>query len=871
MRRFLLILALAASCQCGDEMSNNQTGDVGETLDLQPDARSDASNDSADVGIFCGGEDPEPVEVAGWTIAVSYGDGSWTATAPGASSPVLRGPAVCDGEMAIALLDEPPDARHAFGNFEIDLQGDNEWTPNNPIPPDVTPTADGAEIVYRVGDGAAKLFFSEGASGGLRMELVHGVQTAQFRLRCDADEAFFGLGTQVTSMNLRGRTYPLWTEEQGNGKPENGGSFPFNNPPEAAYAPMGVLHSTAGWSGVVTHDGYTEVDLCHSDERFIAVRSHQAFPGFVFSTGTPRERMTAVTEYVGRVRDDVPDWVFGLWVDSVTGPVRLTAVIDALRDNDIPASAIWSEDWIGGETSMFGFRLSYDWVWDEEAYPALPTLVDDLHTRGFAFLAYFNTFIPEPTSTWPIAQAEGYFVEDENGEPIIFTDVAFRNAGLVDLFNPDAVEWLRGYQLTAVTDIGIDGWMADFSEWYPLEAPDAWENHNVYPLQYQRVNDAHLREARPDGNYVFFPRSGWASVNGGSGGVTPVMWGGDQNTEWEYDDGFPTIIPIGAHVGLSGVPIFGSDIAGYNSIGNIENTSKELWFRWSATAAFHPLMRTHHGGDECNNWNFDRDLETIDHLRRYSSIHSMLFWEFQRLYAEAHTLGWPISRHPWLVEPDNAALWTGDQYAWFLGDDIWIAPVLTEGATTREVVLPDRGWWPLFGGAPVDATSETADAPVTELPVYVRPGRALVLTAEPAESFYGATDGETTNLADVQSRFRVALYPDSAGSASSGPGLPLTVSATGLTAFNAVTASLNGNPLPACTDPISTSCTDGIVVWLVDVTTATLEAGGTIDVSADTSMTAVIGVGGAAWGDSSTPTSYAPNPDAPSWCPDDDG
>ena len=116
-------------------------------------------------------------------------------------------------------------------------------------------------------------------------------------------------------------------------------------------------------------------------------------------------------------------------------------------------------------------------------------------------------------------------------------------------------------------------------------------------------------------------RSGWASINGGTGGRAPVLWGGDQNTNWEYDDGFPTVLPIGSHAGLSGVPIFGSDIAGYTSL-NVPHTTKELFYRWSSLAAFHPVMRTHHGSDECRNWAFDRDEETLTHFRRYARLHT---------------------------------------------------------------------------------------------------------------------------------------------------------------------------------------------------------------------------------------------------------
>src|SRR5690606_999972 len=119
---------------------------------------------------------------------------------------------------------------------------------------------------------------------------------------CVADEGFFGLGTQATGLDLRGRRYPLFTQEQGNSKPEDGGVFPLNNIPEAAYAPMGVWHSTEGYSALVTHDGYHEIDLCWPNDGRVSLRSYPELPGVVLVAGeSPRERLTALTEYIGRV------------------------------------------------------------------------------------------------------------------------------------------------------------------------------------------------------------------------------------------------------------------------------------------------------------------------------------------------------------------------------------------------------------------------------------------------------------------------------------------------------------------------------------------------------------------------------------------
>src|SRR5690606_33232056 len=111
--------------------------------------------------------------------------------------------------------------------------------------------------------------------------------------------------------------------------------------PEAAYAPMGVLFSSAGYAGLLGHDGYHELDLCHTHDDTVRLRAYPQLPSFVLVRGDiPRDQLEAVTAYTGRV-GDTPDWVFGPWNDAVGGPERLWNVARTLRDNGVPSSAIW--------------------------------------------------------------------------------------------------------------------------------------------------------------------------------------------------------------------------------------------------------------------------------------------------------------------------------------------------------------------------------------------------------------------------------------------------------------------------------------------------------------------------------------------------
>jgi alpha-glucosidase len=912
----LLICAmpLAACGGCdGEDAPSDDAGitdvdDASDVIDIDADAGSPIAPDNCSPGEVADGTMPSEFEVNGWSIRI-LSDGSWILTDPN-NADVLTGPGICeqgeDGAIPFARLARgEPFVRNALGAFQVQLRGGRselEW-----FAPRGTPQVEKSDGTVRMtwslpeeagADATASLTFAPEKESNLAVALETSAQdmnTGEFAMNCTDGEAFFGLGSQVTGMDLRPGNYPLWTQEQGNGKPEEGNRFPINNIPEAAYAPMGVWHSSNGYSAIIGHDAYSELDLCETHEDRVWLRSHQAMPSFVLVAGeTPRDRLTEVTEYTGRLSMDPPDWLFSTWVDAVEGPWRIEDVATAIRDNEVSASAIWTEDWIGSAPTTTGFRLTYEWTWDQTTYPDLNTRIDGLHEDGFAFLGYFNPFVPDTVSHYQDGVDNGYLITDEDGELYTFKDPATRDASLIDLTNPDAVAWLQGFQKTAAGDLGIDGWMADFAEWLPVDAQldsgeSAWQFHNQYPLAWQQANRDSLADVHTGddaNNWSYFARSGWASVNGGTAGIAPAMWGGDQDTDWAYDDGFPTIIPIGANLGMAGVAIYGSDVAGYNSIATTF-TDKELFFRWSAAAAFHPLMRTHHGGDKCDNWSFDQDAETIQHFRRYAAIHALLFPYFQALLPDARERGWPITRHPYLVEPNRAALWSDDDYEWFVGDDILVAPVLEEGATERVVTLPSSGWWPLFGNAPVDSAVEvdgnaveaTVDADVTETPAFVRPGTALPLLARTVDSFYGVANPELADLSDIAGEARIALYPAADGSVATLESAHVAATGTGWTDtpdLDVTAAQLDGQDLDACGNADGpTSCyseskrtirvqVDGEVTVDVD--------GAQLVLDAPTPTAVTFGVGGDAWGAWDTPTSYSgPNPDAPSWCNDAPG
>ncbi|NQW62877.1 MAG: hypothetical protein HQ461_08605 [Deltaproteobacteria bacterium] len=898
-RRLMLPLLLLIAC--GDdasETSADTTTDTadgsgadtgladssGEGSDTAPDGSDDGSGSAAERCAAAPVEQLARIEGGGLSVAFA-GDGSWT-LARGATV-VATGVATCDDDRPGARVAAgTPAFRSGFGNTIVTMTGPASrltWLQPAGSASVEAATADAVTLRWPLAGApgaSVALRYALDADGTLRVAMsstLEGAATGEWSWGSPSEERFIGLGTQVTGMDLRGRTYRLWTQEQGIGKQEGDAGFPLANALEAAYAPMGVMHASGGYTMLLDEDAVSELDLDRGGAERLTLRTAGSLPALsLHPWAGPAEGIAWATGLMGRP-PQVPDWAFAPWNHAVGGPEELRRVATLLRDADVPSSAIWSEDWIGGEQGGSGFRLSYAWEWDPARYPDLPTDIDRLHTQGFAFLGYLNPFVPSTTRMFSEGEAGGFLVRNERGQTYTTTDPAFRATGMVDLTNSEGAAWYESYVTKAVNEVGLDGWMADFAEWLPLagqlsNGESLWLEHNRYPLAYQASNVRGITAANggtADPDRLFFVRSGWASRRGGTSGIAPVLWSGDQNTDWGTDDGLPSVVPISLHVGASGVSMFATDIAGYTSV-TVPNTNKELFYRWTVLGAFEPVMRTHHGSDKCGNWSFDRDEETLAHFRRYAKIHSLLYPVWRGLLDEAQATGMPILRHPFLTDPTGG--WERAGYAWFIGENIFVTPVLEEGATSKATALPPGSWWPLFGDAALadagDWSAQELSVPLTEAGAFVRAGSALPLLTRSPATMRRDADASVSSLAALGDSVRFVLYPDASGAAA-GTGRGASVSAAGVGAgWVAEGATWKDAVLAACLDSEAPDCIDtGTKVFRLVGAGSLVTAGASTTVEAAAGQLVELAVGRDGWGSLGEPTALTElNPDIPPPC-----
>lgn len=549
---------------------------------------------------------------------------------------------------------------------------------------------------------------------------------------CKAGDRFFGLGALVHGTEHRGEVIPTWISEQGHGKvrrtpqnPKEG--FPLWGDVHDTYLSVPFVLSSRGF-GLLVEDGRRSVfHLCPADsaDRWAVEVWRDTLRYLVIDGPQPVQVIERLTAITGRPRLP-PKWAFAPWIDAVFGQQNVRDTARRLRKEGIPSSIIWTEDWVGGEDNGGHYRLKIDWSADTKLYPDLKQLSTELHGSGFRFLGYFSPFIEKGTLPWKEALDRGYAIKDADGKQITFSGIFFEDTTLPDLTDTRAVAWVQGY-LKRALDLGLDGWMADFAEWLPVEARLAdgrtgAEVHNLYPLLWQKTHSELLDSRRPDGDSLFFVRSGWS----GTGGLAPVVWAGDQQTEFGGLDGMASVIPLCVNAGISGIPIMTHDIGGYSSV-LVPNTTRELFFRWTALGAFSPIMRTHHGADAKKNWRWDRDAGTVTHFRNYARIHTSLFPYRYSLAREAARSGIPMVRHLVLhhaSDPKVAAI--KDQF--LLGPDLLVAPVLEDKARNRQVYLPPGVWFHYFTGARYDGGKEhSIAARLEEIPVFA-PAGAIIPT-----------------------------------------------------------------------------------------------------------------------------------------------
>jgi alpha-glucosidase len=292
--------------------------------------------------------------------------------------------------------------------------------------------------------------------------------------------------------------------------------------------------------------------------------------------------------------------------------------------------------------------------------------------------------------------------------------------------------------------LGIDGILTDMNEptadqipltqgWLPgtldpqtvfddhgLNSPYA-KNHNVYGMLETAATRQGMLNFQPNVRPFVITRGTYAG-----GQRYAAQWTGDNMATWEdLLSGIRVVLSLG----VSGLPFVGSDVGGFAGY-----PSAELYTRWLEVGIFHPFFWTHTLDKvrTLDPWSFGFDHEVINR-RSIELRYRLLPYFYNAFYQETQT-GLPIMRPLFLHDPADEKSMdptpSGQNNEFMFGDDLLVAPVVTEGEFRRKVYLP-KGTWFDFGSdeAFVGPMTMTVDAPLERIPMFVR-GGAIVPTRQ---------------------------------------------------------------------------------------------------------------------------------------------
>lgn len=562
------------------------------------------------------------------------------------------------------------------------------------------------------------------------------------------DERIYGLGERFTRLDLGrsgGAQLNLWIEDA------------WGTTTEAAYTFVPFLQSSRGYGLFFHTPTPLALSLGTPSARTAVVRvGESALDLFVVFGGSPAEILREYTSLTGRATMP-PYWAFGVWLSRCRYQTRaeVEAVAARARAEHIPCDVLHLDPaWL----ALPG--LNCDFIASDEHFPDLPGLMQELGEQGFKVSLWELPYVSSGSPRYAEAAAAGYFLTDEDGEPICGDFGVPPGDGqiraVVDFTNPEACRWWQDLHRPWLR-AGAAVFKTDFGEAVPAAARahngmTGRVLHNLYPLLYNRTVHVVIAEqtGRPG---MVWGRSGWAGIQ-----RYPAQWGGDPKTDaWSM----AATLRGGLNLALSAPGIWAHDIGGFYG----PRPSPELYIRWAQFGLLSPLARAH-GTTPREPWEFGEQALAI--FRRYARLRMRLAPYLYATAWAAHTEGLPMLRPLMLAFPrDRAAATIDDQY--LLGDALLVAPVFSVGGSEarepveRSLYLPEGEWVDFWTDERVPGGRYvTRQAPLDTLPLYVRAGSILPLGPD-CEHLDFTTLGESR-----EREITLEVYPATAPNAMSG-------------------------------------------------------------------------------------------------------
>ena len=534
---------------------------------------------------------------------------------------------------------------------------------------------------------------------------------ATVRLLHQGRESFYGAGERGYSFNLVGDTLINYNAQ-------NYGYQMGEKRTKQMGITMPMVISSKGYG--IFFDDFCKSSLVVGEQELqYTSTSPQPLSYYVIGgNGKVENVVKNFTWLVGR-QDLPPLWTLG-YITSKYGyrdQRESEGVVDTLKREGYPLDGIvFDLYWYGKEEDMG--RLE----WDKEQWPDHRKMMRDFKQLGVNVVTISQPYVltnGRAIDNYRLLDPQGLFCKTDGTDTTHTVTIWVGQGGMFDVSNPATRQWLRA-RYKSLTEEGVTGWWGDLGEpeKHPLEIRHwngltAEQYHNYYGNEWSSIIYDMFKEDYPDRRPMVMMRAGTAGLQRYS--VFP--WSTDVSRSW---GGMQPQVNIMLNTGLSGLGYMSHDVGGF-AVDPNNKRDGELYIRWLQLGLFSPMLRTHSTYQaEPYHYKEFGDLT----LRLIKERYAWLPYNYTLAFENAR-YGLPLVRPLGFYEDDmNIARYDGitDQYLW--GHNVMVAPVMQQGAVSRDITFPDGTWVDInhpdrrYAGH----TTVNYPAPVEVLPLFARAG-----------------------------------------------------------------------------------------------------------------------------------------------------
>ncbi len=542
-----------------------------------------------------------------------------------------------------------------------------------------------------------------------------GLDRIKYDFPIESGEKLYGLGERYNAVNQNGYTVTLWNNDP---TYHSSGNLSQENLTDS-YINVPVIHSTLGYTMF-----FNSTFVCEADIGFTNASEYSFdFAGnildlYIFN-GTPEENMQEYTEITGKPL--IPEkWAFGYWAGNGR-TIYESAFTDAETEK---GSALTSEEK------------------EQITAQKVREIMENYAALGVNPTAYYGegACIDYAESTYPIIEEYGVKPLGWTGPSTVYDTVytslkcnpldipiiklasdkykffSSMKYAYIDFTNPLSQNLINNL-IRIKTNQGLKGYMVDMGEYIAEDTlfyngKTGSEMHNLYAYYYAKTHSTAMKTLTND-DYVLFARSGSA----GSWQYA-ATFGGDQAAKWYgLEQQLRGLLTASA----SGFSIYGADIGGLHG-----RPTDELYMRWVQFSTFAPLMREHgNTATDSLPWTYSSDAQ--ENFVNYYNTREVLLDHIYSGALESGKTGIPMTETLSMAYPDDSRFYgIEDQYLFC--NNMLVAPVIAEGVTERNVVLPTGTWYNLLSGEKISGgVTIKASAPINTIPVYLSAGSVTPL------------------------------------------------------------------------------------------------------------------------------------------------